>query len=616
MANAIVIDYETEAIEARPHYPPRPVGVAISYPSGESEYLAWGHPVENNCDEAAAKRRVRHLLTSHDLIIAHNYKFEYEVTQKWLGYAPSWDRWGDTMLLAFLDNPHSDTLALKPLAEKLLGMAPEERDMVRDWLVEQGVEKKNCKSWGKSIAKAPGGLVGKYAVGDVVRTRKLHDLLYAKVRDMGMLPAYERERKLIPIMIRNEQEGIRCDVENLVAHEAECAADFAKVDDWIREHLSAPSLNLDENDSLADALDAAGKIEGDWVLTEKGERSTAKPALAKMLSDRKLYAALMYRGSMATCLRTFMRPWIDLANSNNGRLCTTWNTTRQEEGGGTRTGRLSSAKPLNLQNIPNDFEEKLGDLFRETRLLDDLDLGELPNMRSYIVADSKDHVLLGRDFSSQEPRTFAHFENGWLCAKYNVEPKMDVYRELMAVTKERSGLEMTRKQAKVVFLGLLYGMGKDKLAGQLGTTPVEAQTIKDALMAAVPSIKEISDVVKRELESGDYIRTWGGRVYHAEPAKLINGQLRTFAYKGLNVLVQGSASDETKEAVIRYVESAKDSRMLLQVHDEIVISCHRDHAEREMANLRRCMETLELDVPMLSEGEWGYRWGDMKEFKE
>ena len=82
------------------------------------------------------------------------------------------------------------------------------------------------------------------------------------------------------------------------------------------------------------------------------------------------------------------------------------------------------------------------------------------------------------------------------------------------------------------------------------------------------------------------------------------------------VLVQGSASDETKEALIRYSETANGSRMLLQVHDELVITCHKQDAEREMANLKRCMTGLELDVPMLSEGEWGYRWGDMKEFRE
>ena len=159
-------------------------------------------------------------------------------------------------------------------------------------LFRSGVERKGTKGWGRSIAKAPGGLVGRYAIGDVVRTRELHNLLYRRVLEAGMLRAYERERKLIPIMIKNEQEGIKCDVENLIAHEKECAQDFEKIDGWIRQHLGAPSLNLDENDSLADALEAAGKIEGDWVLTEKGERSTAKPALATMLGDRLLYAAL------------------------------------------------------------------------------------------------------------------------------------------------------------------------------------------------------------------------------------------------------------------------------------------------------------------------------------
>jgi DNA polymerase-1 len=193
---------------------------------------------------------------------------------------------------------------------------------------------------------------------------------------------------------------------------------------------------------------------------------------------------------------------------------------------------------------------------------------------------------------------------------------MDVYRELMAVTKERTGLDMTSKQAKVVFLGLLYGMGKDKLAGQLGTSPAEAQEIKDALMLAVPSIKEISTDVKAILTGGEKIRTWGGRLYAVEPPKLINGQMRTFEYKGLNVLVQGSASDETKEAVIRYAQTARDSRLISQVHDEIVISCHRDVAQREMANLRQAMEGLGLDVPMLSEGEMGYRWGHMVGYAE
>jgi DNA polymerase-1 len=193
---------------------------------------------------------------------------------------------------------------------------------------------------------------------------------------------------------------------------------------------------------------------------------------------------------------------------------------------------------------------------------------------------------------------------------------MDVYRELMAVTKEGTGVEMTRKQAKTVFLGLLYGMGTNKLAGQLGVEPASAQTIKNALLDAVPSIRDITNDVKGILSSGGFVRTWGGRVYHSEKPKFIDGNHRTFDYKGLNLLIQGSAADETKEALIRYDSVRSDSRLLLQVHDELVICSPKESAAREMKKLRECMEGLGLEVPLLSEGEAGYRWGQMEAFKD
>lgn len=613
----VTLDAETEAIEERPHYPPRPVGWAIHYPDGSSRYLAFGHPSDNNISEAEAKAHIAQLRASGAPMLFHNAKFDLEVMEKWLGEPiPEATAWHDTLLLAFLDNPHSDTLALKPLSEKLLKLPPTERDELREWVLTnvEGSRRKPSQ-WGAHISKAPGGLVGKYAVGDVVRTRQLFDLLYVRVVKAGMGAAYLRERRLIPALIKNEQQGIACDVENLEAHHAECLQDFQRADDWIRRYLNAPSLNLDENESLADALSAGGFVKK-WEHTDKGARSTAKPALDRMLSDRLLYAALMYRGSMATCVRTFMGPWLELARRNNGRLYTTWNTTKQEEGGGTRTGRLSSSKPLNLQNIPNDFEEKFGSLFAEQKLYDTLDVGELPVMRNYIVADSPDHVLLGRDFSSQEPRTFAHFEGGWLMREYCSKPTMDVYRAMMARTEELSGVTMSRKQAKVVFLGILYGMGIAKLAAQLGISTGDADRIKQALLTAIPSIATLSRDVKRELQSGSFIRTWGGRAYHVEPPKTINGENRTFEYKGLNILIQGSAADETKEALLRYNEARGSSRLVLQVHDELVICAPREEAAREMATLKASMENLELDVPMLSEGEVGYRWGGMEEFVE
>jgi hypothetical protein len=121
-------------------------------------------------------------------------------------------------------------------------------------------------------------------------------------------------------------------------------------------------------------------------------------------------------------------------------------------------------------------------------------------------------------------------------------------------------------------------------------------------------------VANRLKQKGGFITTWGGRRYECEPPIIHENKVITFEYNGINILCQGSAADETKQAVINYANTSLDSRLLLQVHDEIVICCHRDVAHREMAKLKVAMEGLQLAVPMLSTGEVGYRWGEMEEY--
>ena len=610
MKKPIVIDFETDGIQARPDYPPKPAGVAIKLPGKKAKYYAWGHPTGNNCSKEDGVRALAAALSSGSPILCHHAKFDADVAETHCGVAWPWDRTHDTMILAFLFDPNSRVLGLKPLSELYLGLPPSEQEAVRDWLYDNKVIPRSKKAWGEFICKAPGDLVGEYAVGDVDRTAALFDFFYPKIKAEGMLEAYYREMKLIPILLQNEREGIRCDVAKLRREIGQYEAAFEKSDELIRKTLKSKDLDLDKDDDLADALEKQGKVK-DWVLTDTGARSTAKKALDQMLTDRYLYALLMYRGTIATCLRTFMRPWLDLAERNKGHLCTTWNTTKQEQGGGTRTGRLSSAKPLNLQNIPTDLQERLSPIFEAVNLIGKTGLLELPTLRDYIIADAGCEQI-DFDFSSQEPRTFAHFEDGWLCEQYNLNPKLDVYIALMAQTKEITGIEITRKQAKIVFLGLLYGMGVGKLALGLDTSVDEAKKIKDALMRAVPSIKEITSSISRRLKDGGKIRTWGGRLYAAEKPVLFNGRMQDFSYKGINTLVQGSSADETKEALIRYHSVKKEGRLLAQVHDEILICAPKKVWRQEAKILRECMEGLELDVPMLVEGEHGFRWGSLE----
>jgi DNA polymerase I-like protein with 3'-5' exonuclease and polymerase domains len=220
MAKKILVgvDFETDAIEPRPAYPPKPVGVAIRRPGSKARYVSWGHPEGNNATEADGLRELKLLWKDPDARIAfHNGKFDQEVALVHMGLPLlASERVEDSMILAFLDDPYRRNLGLKPLAESLLGEPPEERDILRDWIVENVPAARAAKtSWGKFICAAPGNLVGPYAKGDVDRTLGLVAHLHPRIESGGMLEAYQRELRLIPVLVENERAGLPVDVRRL-----------------------------------------------------------------------------------------------------------------------------------------------------------------------------------------------------------------------------------------------------------------------------------------------------------------------------------------------------------------------------------------------------------------
>ena len=177
----IALDFESEAIDTRPNYPPTPVGLAVYMDGEQPYYMGWGHPGENNWTAEQARNQLR-ILLSHpdDEFIFHNAPFDCAIIEEKMGLTVPWERIHDTMLAAFLLNPFGE-LPLKPLAEFYLGEAPTERDAVRDWLVANGVCRALDKSWGAHISKAPGDVVGPYAIGDVRKTMGLYKLFKDKI---------------------------------------------------------------------------------------------------------------------------------------------------------------------------------------------------------------------------------------------------------------------------------------------------------------------------------------------------------------------------------------------------------------------------------------------------
>ena len=576
----IEIDYETKAIQNRPAYPPEPVGVAIRI-NGEGKYYAWGHPTGNNCTFEEGKAALKAALeTPGAEFVAHNLMFEAAVTEEKMGLKVEWQRWHDTMVLAFLTNAHGE-LSLKPLAAQLLGLPPDEQDAVRDWLIANGVTKKNQKDWGAYISEAPGDLVGTYAIGDVERTAQVFAKLYTPEIEQG----YAREMRLMPHIHAIEKRGTRIDVARLAKDISYYDAVLSTLDENIKSIVG--DIDIDSSDELADAIEQKGLAGNGFSKTEKGNRSVAKDSIIEAISDSTLLGHILCRRAIATTLRTFMRPWLLMAE-DTGRLYVRWNQVRNYSDTGARTGRISLSP--NFQAIPVEWEGLKATLAK----LEYLPAFVFPSVRSYIIPDDG-NILIARDYSAQELRLLAHFAGGKLLEILQAEPESDVHMIAASIAN------ITRKVAKTLGFAVLYGAGVGKIAASLGITEGEAKEIKKQYLSALPEINELQNELKARGKSNSYLTTLGGRRYYAETPKVVDGKLRTFEYKLTNYLIQGSAADQSKQALIYYAEHTKHGKIVISVHDEVVIECPIEHQDEEAAILERAMngsfqETLDYKI--------------------
>jgi DNA polymerase-1 len=372
---------------------------------------------------------------------------------------------------------------------------------------------------------------------------------------------------------------------------------------WVQKRLGRVQtpLNLDSGQQLVAALVAAGRADASLMgVTETGLVRSDKAAIAAGVTDRPLAAVLRYTAQLKTCLRTFMEPWLEVAERSGGLIYTNWNQTRGESGG-TRTGRLSSTP--NLQNLPKEFDPIY-------HLPVALRLPPLPLCRGYIMAP-KGRVLCNRDFASQELRVLAHFEDGAMKDAYVEDPDLDLHT-FAANMITKMVMEIKRPGAKTIGFSIIYGSGVPHLAAQLGCTVAEAQNFLNAYFRVFPGIRELQKALKMRSAANLPIRTVGGREYYCEPPAIVKGKMRRFEYKLLNYLVQGSSADQTKDAMIRFYDASGPGLLLASVHDELLMSVPMCERNARMKQLKVCMEDAGLDVPMLSDGKWGVNWATLE----
>lgn len=654
--NPAVLDLETESISKhpRPGSPP-PVGAAIWLPGGEPTYYAHGHPEKNGVYVLRKKKvKGKTVVYAHnkrpdlkcaaimsmamayieqcfrckDGVLGHNIaKFDLPVIEDHYRIKPpKWDKVHDSLFTLFLRDPHSTSLSLKPAAEHWLKEPPEERDEVFEWLaahgkttkrIEKGVVKYGSKEdpAAAHIAEAPGDLVAKYAIGDLTRTHKLFEMHQPWVVEQGMEAAYDRERRLAPVLLENERLGIRVDMEGLKRDLPKFEAAFKTAEEWIRKRLKAPGLNIDADKDVAAALKKA-KIVKDFPKTPTGKDSVSKKNLTiNFFKDKKVYHALQYRNTMATVLVQSLRKWYAEGLKKNGRIYREWHQVRQGHGDndtkGARSGRVTVS---GLANIAKRFGGKDPDYVHPAFMR----VPEPPLARDYILPDEGEEF--GHcDYDQQEMKITAHYEDGALAEKYRQDPKTDIHIFVHDEIQKVSDKDYNRDVVKQADFLISYGGGAPALADRLRVPVGEAKEVIHHWKKALPDVVELDKELKGRFKEGLHIRTLGGRVYFCKPPIIAKkgprkGQMMTFEYTALNYLVQPSAADQTKEALILYWHHPRrKGRILCTVYDEINISM-KDVGE--LLVLQECMEkAFKLDVPSTVTAKRGSCWGKLQKIE-
>lgn len=555
-----------------------------------------GHPDDVNLTT------LRSLVEDHDGVIMHNASYDLGCL-KFLGIYRQDLATYDTEVMARLYNSVEIRCSLDALSKKYIGRK-KTNDELCDYVWESGLyaqytyEKtstvvqnrpasnslleKCAKSWLYKIQQANFDLTAKYAITDVECTLGLFEFYKKHGLDLDLA---KRFSMLAHICIDYRTRGIRVDLKKAKRARANIRTKITKLKNELKEVLGwEPDIN-----SAAKLSIVFDRLKIRYPYTEKGNPSitskwmeTVPHPVCQLIVKIKKYEGIC---------KDFIEKIINMqiysspGQSDCGRVFPELNILR------ARTGRFSSSAP-NIQNIPRRDEE----------------LG--PICRGMFVPEEGE-TLFSLDFSNQEGRLQVHYadvmdlESGKaLAAAWRNDPTLDLHQWVADLAN------ISRDAAKAINLGLSYGMGLAKLAMMLGVDEETAAAIRDQYNETVPFLKELSDLCKHTLKRRGYIKTLLGRHSRLDASTEVNPgtgrfETKTFEYKGLNKLIQGSAVDQ----IVTVMELAHDMgiKVLAVVHDEVVMTGNKEQADK----LKEIMETsVKLRVPVVVDVGMGPSWAE------
>ena len=605
-AKEIAIDLETRDPHLKEYGPGWPrkdgdvVGIAVATEGWEA-YYPIAHLGGGNLDKNVVLRWLKKQLSTGCPKIMHNAPYD-------LGWLKALDipvngPIIDTMIMAALLDENRYSYSLNALSYDYLGEAKSEK-LLTQAAVDFGVDPK-AELW-----KLPSQFVGPYAEMDARLAFDLYKFFKLEIAKQDLNTVWDLETRLTPCLIDMTFRGIRVDMDRCERTKQA----LIKREKAVLKKIEAQAGGEVEIWAAASLAKAFDKLDIKYPRTATGQPSFTKSFLsdnphefAKMVVEARNLNKV--QGTFVSSIMRYV--------SKEGRIHGHINQLRSDDGG-TVSGRLSMSNP-NLQQIPAR----------------DPELG--PMIRSLFLPE-EDEQWAAIDFSQQEPRILVHYAQifgQWksrplggaqdFVDAYNDDPDTDFHSMVAEMA------QIPRKQAKTINLGMMYGMGVNKLADQLDVDVDTAKEITKQYHNRVPFVKELMSGVSRAVDQKDdgSIRSLKGRkcrfdmfeplgyeLKKALPKKEARAEYgdttplrRAFTYKALNRLIQASAADMTKQAMVDLYEAGE--RPLLQVHDELGCSVRDlEHAKK----IREVMESaIKLQVPNKCDIDLGPSWGEAVE---
>ncbi|MEX0882825.1 MAG: DNA polymerase I [Cyclobacteriaceae bacterium] len=569
------ICFDTETTSINPNVAEL-VGISFAYIPGEAYYIPL-----ISADRETIQKVLKILQpvfeAEHIVKIGQNVKYDMLVLKNY-GMEVRGGLY-DTMLAHYLIEPegkHSmdwmsqQYLNYKPVSiESLIGKKGKNQGNMRDVDVDKIVE--------YAAEDADITLLLKQKLDPIIKENKLEKLLH------------EVENPLIRVLTEMEFEGVKINTDSLAELSKELESESRDIEFKVYE-MAGEQFNLSSPKQLGEILFNKLQLDPKAKKTKTGQYATGEEVLSRLAVEHEIAQAILDYRQMVKLKSTYVDALPNMINPKTGRIHTTYNQFV------AATGRLSSINP-NLQNIPIRTERG-----REIR-------------KAFVPRD-ENHIILAADYSQIELRIMAAFSKDSSMIEAFRKGR-DIHAttaaKIFQVPLEEVTSDMRRK-AKTANFGIIYGISAFGLSQRLKIPRAEAKEIIDAYFKEFPAVKVYMDESIEKARKNEFVETILGRRRYLRDINSRNATMRGFAERNaINAPIQGSAADMIKVAMIRVYEWLKGenlrSKMILQVHDELVFDAHKDEVELLKNEIPLLMsEGIKIEVPLEVEVGLGKDW--------